>query len=386
MKEHRTNNFIICCIICALVVLIPLTGVVADATIRANQDVDTTIDSVGDSVINSTNNVNTGSNGDDVDGGDGKVEVSNYLIGKTLSLQKGLEMVFYFDADLLNGKSNLTLEVVKPIFGSDGTQIGEENESITDYVATEVAGKNALRFVYNGFNANEFATDVIVGLCSNGEVLASTSYSVKTYATAQLARPNCPAELRTLLVDMLNYGAAAQTYFSYNTANLANADLTAEQKAWATQEVAEIESVHTVIEGSDGIVDLGSSSLSLVNTIVAHLHFYINGCDQNDLYAVIEYTDYVNGAITKVIDGSDFTYMFNNKYSIQFGEYAAMQMGDIFTVKFFDKATDAQVGDSVTYSIHSNLANLLSGQVSEELRAIIEAMIKYGESSKAYFA
>lgn len=54
-------------------------------------------------------------------------------------------------------------------------------------------------------------------------------YSPRTYAYAQLSSGN--TEMRSLVVAMLNYGAAAQSYFGYNTANLVNSALTASQKA-----------------------------------------------------------------------------------------------------------------------------------------------------------
>ena len=54
-------------------------------------------------------------------------------------------------------------------------------------------------------------------------------YSPKTYAYNQLQSGS--AEMRPLVVAMLNYGAAAQTYFGYKTDALMNADLTADQAA-----------------------------------------------------------------------------------------------------------------------------------------------------------
>ena len=54
-------------------------------------------------------------------------------------------------------------------------------------------------------------------------------YSPKTYALGQLNTGT--AEMKALVVAMLNYGAAAQTYFGYNTGSLMNATLTAEQNA-----------------------------------------------------------------------------------------------------------------------------------------------------------
>ena len=55
------------------------------------------------------------------------------------------------------------------------------------------------------------------------------SYSPVQYATSKLSGTD--ASLKQLVVAMLNYGAAAQTHFGHNTSALANASLTAEQKA-----------------------------------------------------------------------------------------------------------------------------------------------------------
>lgn len=56
------------------------------------------------------------------------------------------------------------------------------------------------------------------------------SYSPKTYAYNQL-KSSSDTKVKALMVSMLNYGAAAQSYFGYNTAYLVNKDLTAAQKA-----------------------------------------------------------------------------------------------------------------------------------------------------------
>lgn len=58
------------------------------------------------------------------------------------------------------------------------------------------------------------------------------NYSPKTYATNQL-KNSTDAKVKALMVAMLNYGAAAQKYFSYKPYSLANNGLTADQKALA---------------------------------------------------------------------------------------------------------------------------------------------------------
>ena len=57
------------------------------------------------------------------------------------------------------------------------------------------------------------------------------TYAPTTYAYNMLGKSTTPAGLKPLIVAMLNYGAAAQVYFNYNTDNLVNAKLTDEQKA-----------------------------------------------------------------------------------------------------------------------------------------------------------
>lgn len=57
------------------------------------------------------------------------------------------------------------------------------------------------------------------------------NYSPKTYAVNMLNSSTSSAKLKSLIVAMLNYGAAAQTYFSYKPYNLMNSSLTAAQKA-----------------------------------------------------------------------------------------------------------------------------------------------------------
>jgi hypothetical protein len=56
-------------------------------------------------------------------------------------------------------------------------------------------------------------------------------YSPKKYATNMLANGTASAGQKALCVAMLNYGAAAQSYFGYRPDDLMNAGLTAEQQA-----------------------------------------------------------------------------------------------------------------------------------------------------------
>lgn len=388
MKERRVNSIIICCLVIALVILIPLTGVVADAAIKAD-----VIPNVGpnhdanDTISGSTPDVAPDNTPDDVPVKNPTIEDVKYFVGKTLSFERGLEMIFYVDADLLNGFTNIKMEFAKSVFGEDGAIISEDVVEITDYTLSNISGKNVMRFVYNGIFAKEMSVAIDANLYEGSNCLATTTFSVAQYAHKMLANDTIASEMKTFLVDLLNYGSAAQVYFDYNTENLANADLTDEQKAYATADVASVESIKEKVESAEDEVRVQGASLSLVNTIDVNVRFDLYNRTTADVYATIDYIDIKGAHQTIVVDGNDFNSLvgLENKYYIVFSEYGATQMGDAFTVKFYDKATDEAIGDTYTYSIESYLARALEKANNQALVDLIEAMIKYGNSAEIYF-
>ena len=68
---------------------------------------------------------------------------------------------------------------------------------------------------------------------SDGSYVYSKTYyyAPTTYAYNMLGKSDTSDEMKSLVVAMLNYGAAAQIYFDYNADQLVNADLTDDQKA-----------------------------------------------------------------------------------------------------------------------------------------------------------
>ena len=89
--------------------------------------------------------------------------------------------------------------------------------STTEGIAAKCLGDTIYFAVYSKLSDGSYTYSPLAG------------YSPKTYAYNQLKTGN--VEQRPLVVAMLNYGAAAQTYFGYKTNALVNADLTAAQKA-----------------------------------------------------------------------------------------------------------------------------------------------------------
>lgn len=105
-----------------------------------------------------------------------------------------------------------------------------KKESITDYEAetvTEFISKiiEDGSGTFTGIYDTEMGSTVTATLCAvkDGTVYEGkiANYSVPQYA-ANMLNKSTDAGLRTMLVDLLNYGVAAQSYYGNNAANHVN--------------------------------------------------------------------------------------------------------------------------------------------------------------------
>ncbi|MBQ9968358.1 MAG: Ig-like domain-containing protein [Oscillospiraceae bacterium] len=132
------------------------------------------------------------------------------------------------------------------------------------------------------------AIEVVVVDKDGREVSTVYTASVRDYAMKALAASTAAAKIRTLVVDMLNYGAAAQTYFGYNEKDLATSKLTAAQKALATGDVS---CTDKRVKGENYY----GSNLSLEDRIILNLYF--KNCTEG-MTAKVTYTDYCGRTVT----------------------------------------------------------------------------------------
>jgi len=99
------------------------------------------------------------------------------------------------------------------------------------------------------------------------------------------------------MVNMLNYGAAAQLQFNYATDDLANSLLTDTQKSWASTSAKELNSY--LVRGTNYM----GTRLVLESRIQLQVAF--KGMTR-DMYAIYTYTDN-NGKLQSVrVEGADF--------------------------------------------------------------------------------
>lgn len=203
-------------------------------------------------------------------------------------------------------------------------------------------------------------------------------YSVTDYCYNMLERCSGDeyAEFRTVLVDLLNYGAAAQTYTG-DTDELVNADLTEAQRAWGTSAVRELSSVKdpayaTVAEPK---VEWAGVGLVLKDAVT----MYVSVTAQS-----------VEGLTLKITNGTDLAWEItsdefvseNDRYYAYFNGLNAGQMSETVYLTFYEGET--AVSNTACYSIESYAYDHQDD--GDDLAALVKAMMCYGDSARVYAA
>ena len=209
----------------------------------------------------------------------------------TMSLENELNMMFGVPADALSDWTGVYAKIVKEVAGK---------KPVTKIISSEEWGfmepYHAITFA--GVAGKEMADKFTLQLFDANDMPISTvrEDSVKAYAL-RAYNNTTSAVRRTMFIDMLNYGAAAQEYFKYNTGNLANAGLTAEQLSYATTGDVALTNCQKTEGNVVGMsLDLGSRILIRVG---------VNGVDET-CYATYSYTSHTGEKVTGRIEGKDF--------------------------------------------------------------------------------
>ena len=189
--------------------------------------------------------------------------------------------------------------------------------------------------------------------------------SIRSYAMRILENQN--AKTKTVLVDMLNYGAAAQVYFSYNEDDLANNQLLASQQDYAT------DSVTMNDQRVKGDKYYGST-LTLKSRIL--LSIYFKGINTN-MYATVTFTDHKGNVHETRVEGSEFAKYSSDVYGVVIDDLVVADGDKLVTVKVFDTN-----GNQVAYAsdtMNSYATRMFEGDM------LYEMVMKFTASAYAYF-
>lgn len=133
------------------------------------------------------------------------------VIGNTVTLDGSIGVNYYVQRE---ENENMSMEFTM----ADGTV-----QTVTE--STYNAEKDAYVYTCN-LPAKNMTDEISAKLFLDGECVGEyNEFSVKEYANELLGRNDLDVKMKTLVENMLHYGAKAQIYFAYNTNDLANAGL-----------------------------------------------------------------------------------------------------------------------------------------------------------------
>ena len=267
------------------------------------------------------------------------------------------------------------------IFEINGKRVAATSDMV---VPDEKAGKLhvfsymdiAPYMVKDSVTATLYVTDADGYLCSS----EPKEYSVKNYCHDMLNHESTQgnAELQTLLVDMLNYGAAAQEYVGYHTDNLANKDLTAEELAKGTQEAPVSENkLNTAVAVPETVkATFKGAGLYLDETV--SLRFGFEAANTRGLTVQVAYTKQNGESAVKTFTEKDFV-KSGSRYYVYFSELIASQMRQTVQATIYEGNT--AVSNTINYSIESYVAQ---AQGNAKLSKIVNALLSYGDAAAKY--
>ncbi|MDO4608514.1 MAG: leucine-rich repeat domain-containing protein [Clostridia bacterium] len=255
----------------------------------------------------------------------------------------------------------------------------EKQYKVSDYIASG----DYYAFAFNNISPDKMNDTIKATLYANvGDTVLSSEakeYSVSTYCYSMLSKYNTDqyAELRTLLVDLLNYGSDTQNYTDYNTDNLVNANLTDEQKAWAS---VDIESYNNMLNTKYETIESPAVSwrgAELLLDKAITMKFMIKAENISNLNVKI--TNDAGKVWT--VKSDTFKKYDEGQYYVYFSGLDASQMSDCIYLTVYNG--ERVVSNTVRYSIES-YASSKQNSTDEKLVKLISSMMKYGKSAYNY--
>ena len=293
--------------------------------------------------------------------------------GNALSLESSITLVTYITKDVVDYYDEVYAE-----FTGNG-----KTEKV--YPSGKTLTSNSIVyciFDYTGISPQALGDDVSItfygvkdGVTYNGNAY---KYSATNYIKSTLNEPTSSAKLKTLLVDLVYYGKACQVYQNYRTDNLLTDILTDEQKALRSTADLNLTNIKNASYKTckNRLVKFGTAlrlnnsveiaiPLNMTNVTLDDLSFKVKIGSRTLTYTYAENPD----NFKKGKDGYWYFYFD--------GVYANQMSDEVFITAY--KGAE-QVSYTLKYSVESYAATVTDAK----LKAVTDAMMRYGNSAKAY--
>ena len=307
------------------------------------------------------------------------IEIDTIRIYPSISI--GIEVLASFSVRStdLSSYESWYIEVSK----LDGAGNVIESKRFGDGQEGAVSGSFVYKADYRDITAKELGvpfTASVHAFDANGQeyvshnvVSNSPVFTVRDYILGELVNEDNADATRKLAADLLNYGAAAQVYFGFDTENLVNENLSTEAQA-AMDEFATTGEAPAVLVNNANSANI-FSSVSVMNRIMLTLSvrgFSSAGAVQ------IEIKDHETGAVKEIVDAEKLGTIWRARYS-------GFEAEDMRTAFDFTVIADGTAsGTPITWSVegYAREARLNEDSSPEEL-ALLNALLHYVDAAAA---
>lgn len=283
------------------------------------------------------------------------------LAGANMTLGNELHLNFFIRKSDLHSAEGCTATIVH---NGAATQV-----PVVSYNSVYYAVSHAVA-------AKQMADAITVQIFdADGNALSNVyTDSVRGYAMRVLEDSSTTDMIKVMMVDMLNYGTAAQSYFEYNTTDPANRLLTDVQLALATDKV---NCINGQIKGKNCF----GSNLSLEDQILLNMFFSgMADKDRSSMYATISFTGFDGVAHNITVPGSEFVRYNADTYRVVVDDIVLGDSDCPVTVTVYnaDGTIHGYATDSVeSYTVRAAASNSLS---------LYANIMKFFRSAYAYLA
>lgn len=289
-----------------------------------------------------------------------QIERTNMRFGSDLSLLFAVRQSHF---DSLNG---VTAKVTKAVAGAEGQVTNIPSE---DWTTATIGSVKYYVVEFDGLAAKEMSDQVTVEIVdAAGNVLnVNFTTSVRNYAMEILGKTD-KDDFKTAIVDMLNYGTAAQEYFDdYNIEEPANKLLNAEQRA-----LASVEGTYEDKRVKDDTY-FDASNLRFVSKINLIFRLKIS----KDTYAVFTWTDHMGNSKRVRVENTDYA-ISEGMYVVELDELVVADARQLVTCTIYNAADDSVV-TTVIDSVESNAARR-----TQNVSKLYVEFMKFADSAHTY--
>lgn len=294
---------------------------------------------------------------------DGCIECERFnLAGANMTLGNALSMNFYIPKAALSGTDYYA--VITKYYADGRTAVKN-----VPYAEWESYSSALFRVTFDAIAAKEMSDLITVQVFDgSGEAVSNVwNDGIRAYLMRNLSTwSGTVNEIWT--VDCLNYGAASQVQFAYNTADPANKELTEAQLAIGTQNV-KMENNRVMGANAAG------SSLVLKSNIALTAYFK-NITDPSGMYAVAVFTNHRGTEKEQRVDAADFR-KNGSLYGVQINSMAVADARQMIAVTMYNG--DGSVYGTYTDSVEGYAARMTTGD------DLYMAVMKFASSSYDMF-